>query len=178
MIIKTTWTTRRITVTIKLNYDFLVWKKFSNQMKINKLRRSILADNNNNINNKSNKHNKISLTAPISSQCRSRRPGLQIVSDKRTKMQSLNLHLDKKKQTLAVWTHFNASLHYRLILSSLYQIHDTNFTRYPRIRSSHIWRQWMKPDQEQRDELWTFQSWSWQHRLSSWNKKDIFGRQG
>ena len=42
----------------------------------------------------------------------------------------------------------------------------------------HYMRQWMKPDQEQRDELWTFQSWSWQHRLSSWNKKDIFGRQG
>ena len=82
---------------------------------------------------------KISLTAPISSQCRSRRPGLQIVSDKRTKMQSLNLNLDKKKkkkQTLAVWTHFNASLHFRLILSSLYKIHDTNFTRYSRIRSS------------------------------------------
>ena len=54
--------------------------------------------NNNNINNKSNKHNKISLTAPISSQCRSRRPGLQIVSDKRTKMQSLNLNLDKKEE--------------------------------------------------------------------------------
>ena len=42
----------------------------------------------------------------------------------------------QKRKTLAVWTHFNASLHFRLILSSLYQIHDTNFTRYPRIRSS------------------------------------------